>query len=103
MQVVRTVVWIVVTALLVAFVAMNWTKAPVNLWPLEQGYVYVNWPVGLIAIVFFLLGLLPMWLLHRAVRWQMSRRINTLQTSLAPPPVAPAPFAADPLSTADRR
>ena len=83
MNIIRTVVWVVITAILVAFVAMNWDKAPVNVWPIENGYLHFDWPVGFIALVFFGLGLLPMWLLHRALRWRLSRKINTLESSLA--------------------
>ena len=83
MNIIRTLVWVVVTAILVAFVAMNWDKAPVNVWPIENGYLHFDWPVGFIALVFFGLGLLPMWLLHRALRWRLSRKINTLENSLS--------------------
>ena len=90
MQVIRTIIWIVMTIVLVAFVAMNWERAPVNIWPLEAGYLHLEWPVGVIALVFYLLGLLPMWLLHRAGRWRWSRRLSALEnsvraTSMAPP------------------
>jgi uncharacterized integral membrane protein len=62
---------------------MNWDKAPVNFWPIDNGYLHFDWPVGFIALVFFALGLLPMWLLHRAQRWRLTRRISTLESSLA--------------------
>jgi len=92
MQVLRTLVWIVVTAVLVAFVAMNWERAPVNIWPLEVGYLHFEWPVGIIALVFFALGLGPMWLLRRADRWRLNRRIVSLENSVraaaAAPPLA---------------
>lgn len=90
MNIIRTLVWIVITALLVAFIAMNWNKAPVNVWPIETGYLHFDWPVGFIALVFFLLGLLPMWLLHRALRWRLTRRIGALEHSLAQSVVVPA-------------
>ena len=82
MNIIRTVVWVTITAILVAFVAMNWDKAPVNFWPIENGYLHFDWPVGFIALMFFGLGLLPMWLLHRASRWRLARKINTLESSL---------------------
>ena len=97
MQILRTILWIVITAVLVAFVAMNWGRAPVNIWPLDDGYLFFEWPVGVIAILFFLLGMLPMWLLHRAAQWRLHRRIHSLESALraasaAPPvPVAPPP------------
>jgi putative membrane protein len=82
MQVVRTIVWIVITAMLVAFVAMNWEHAPVNFWPLQNGYLRFEWPVGFVALFFFLLGLVPTYLLHRASRWRLGRRIASLENNL---------------------
>lgn len=83
MQIIRTIVWIAITAALVAFMAMNWDQTSVNFWPLENGaYLHLQWPVGLIAVFFFLLGALPMWLLSRAGRWRMNRRMATLENSV---------------------
>ncbi|MCT2400634.1 LapA family protein [Novosphingobium mangrovi (ex Huang et al. 2023)] len=83
MQIIRTVTWIAITAILVAFIAMNWTKVPVNFWPLDDGnYIHFEWPVGIVALVFFLLGMAPVWLYLRAMRWRMSRRIANLENSL---------------------
>lgn len=80
MQVIRTILWVLVTAVLVAFIAMNWTKVPVNIWPLDDGnYVHFEWPVGVLALVFFLLGALPMWVVHRAGKWRLKRRIHSLE------------------------
>lgn len=89
MQIIRTLIWIVVTAVLVAFIAMNWERAPVNIWPLENSYLQFNWPVGVIALVFFVLGLAPMWLIHRASIWRWQRRVSALEHSVRatiPPP-----------------
>jgi len=95
MQVVRNALWVLVTAILVAFIAMNWTKVPVNFWPLQDGnYVHFEWPVGVVALLFFLLGALPMWLLWRANRWQLNRRIQTLENTVrATSVVSPVPTA----------
>ena len=99
MQVIRTIVWVVLTAVLVAFIAMNWDAAPVNFWPLEKGYLHFEWPVGLIALMFFLLGLVPMWLLAKAGRWRLTRRIVALENSVRAteptPPAAPPAIIAD--------
>jgi putative membrane protein len=91
MQIIRTVIWIAITALLVMFIAMNWERAPVNFWPLETGYLHFEWPVGVIALVFFLLGLLPMWLLHRAGKWRLNRRISMLESNVRTAAAAPPP------------
>ena len=92
MQIIRTLIWIMITVVLVAFIAMNWEKAPVNIWPLESGYLYFQWPVGVIALVFFLLGFLPMWLYHRAGKWRWQRRVSALEHSAraaaGAPPIA---------------
>jgi putative membrane protein len=98
MQILRTILWIVITAILVAFIAMNWGRAPVNIWPLEDGYLFFEWPVGIIALVFYLLGVVPVWLLYRAGRWRLLRRISNLENSVraasAVQPTLPANSAA---------
>jgi lipopolysaccharide assembly protein A len=95
MQFIRTTVWVFLAVVLVAFVAINWEAVPVNFWPLADGtYLHFNWPVGFTALVFFFLGLLPMWLLNKAGRWRLNRRINTLENTVRA--VTPAP----PLATA---
>jgi len=92
MRTVRTIFWVLITALLVAFIAMNWHNSDVNIWPQEGGYLHFSWPVGIIAFVFFLLGLTPMWLLHRISRWSMRRKLDSAERALAsvkpsyPPP-----------------
>ena len=82
MQILRTALWVLIAVIVSSFVWMNWHKSPVNLWPLEAGFLHVEWPVGIIALVFFLLGLLPMWLLSKAARWRLHRRITTLDNTL---------------------
>ncbi len=90
MGIIRTVIWIAITAVTVAFMVLNWgERAQVIIWPLENSYLQFDWPVGFIALVFFLLGFLPMWLLHRAGRWRWQRRVSALEHSVrastAPP------------------
>lgn len=105
MQIIRTILWVIVTAMLVAFIAMNWTKVPVNIWPLDGGnYLHFEWPVGIVALLFFALGALPMWVVHRAGRWRLKRRIhsleNTVQSVTTPSAVAhdtPAAIVHDPV------
>ncbi len=104
MQIIRTILWVLITALLVAFIAMNWTKVPVNIWPMDDGnYLHLQWPVGVIALAFFALGAIPMWVVHRAGRWRLERRIhsleNTISATSAPTAVAPADPALAPAPT----
>lgn len=93
MQIIRTLIWIVITAVWVAFLVLNWgEKAQVMFWPLENGYLQFAWPVSFIALVFFLLGFAPMWLYHRAAKWRWQRRFSALEHSVratvASPPLA---------------
>lgn len=83
MQVIRTLLLILITIVIVSFIAINWQSVPLNLWPIENGnYLYVEWPVGLIFIVGILIGFVPMWLLHKGVRWQLNRRIGMMENSV---------------------
>lgn len=93
MQALRTIFLVAMTIVLVAFIAINWETVPVNIWPLADGnYLHVEWPVGFIVLVAFVLGMVPMWLLSRASRWRLNRRIATLENAVAAntpsPPVA---------------
>jgi putative membrane protein len=83
MQIVRTIFWIVVVALIAGFVGYNWgEKVPVKFWPLNDAPAVLDWPVGFIALFFFLLGFGPTWLLARATRWRLQRRINSLEKAI---------------------
>ena len=103
MQVMRTLIWALISAVLVAFIAMNWNEAAVNLWPIdgESKYLHFEWPVGIIALVFFLFGFLPMWVFNRAQVWRMGRRINSLENSLRAAATV-SPVAQEAVPTADR-
>ena len=99
MQIIRTATWVAIAILLSMFVAINWTPVRINFWPNEQdyqGFLHFNWPVGLVAILFFLLGLLPMWLLSKAGKWRLNRRINVLENTVKA--VAPSPAQTPPAS-----
>ena len=100
MQVVRTGIWVLLTAAVVGFVSMNWRDpSEVRLLP-GTAYIF-DWPVGFIALVFFLLGLVPMYAYHRAARWHLRRRVAALEAAarvpvavapvINPPPAEPAP------------
>lgn len=83
MQVIRTILLILITIVVVSFIAINWQAVPLNLWPIENGrYLYVEWPVGLIFIAGIVLGFVPMWLLHKGVRWQLNRRIGIMENTV---------------------
>jgi lipopolysaccharide assembly protein A len=95
MQLIRTLLLLLVTIALVAFIAINWQSVSLNLWPLDSGdYVHFEWPVGFIVLVSMALGFLPMWLLHKGARWRLNRRISLLENSVkSASQSAPAAFA----------
>ncbi len=83
MQLIRTLLLLVITITLVAFIAINWQSVPLNLWPLQDGnYVHFEWPVGFIVLVSIAVGFVPMWLLHKGARWRLNRRITFLENTL---------------------
>lgn len=82
------VLWLLLLAAFAGFIAMNADPARVNFWPLGPGYLHFEWPVGFVALVFFLAGFLPPWLAGRVRRWRLKRRIAALESSIAPTPGA---------------
>ncbi len=113
MQIVRTAVWVIIVAAIMLFSAFNWDPVEVTLW--ENLVLETKVPV--LVIVSFLLGLVPMWLFHRGVKWQLSRRIGSLENAArnaalarhepkpanpapAPPPPPPSPPPAEPAAPA---
>ena len=73
------ILWLVIVAALAAFSAANWQPVELHVW---QGLV-LDTKLPALVIAAFLLGLVPMWLIHRTTRWRLSRRIANLETTLA--------------------
>ena len=90
MQIVRTIVWVLLLFSLLAFSFFNWKPVEVQIW----SNLVLETKLPALVIVSFLLGLVPMWLIHRTSKWRATRRINALETAttrLATPSPAPAP------------
>jgi hypothetical protein len=86
--------------LLVVFAFANWTTVPIKLW----GGLIADINLPLLMLVMFLIGLLPTWLYHHAVRWRLRNRLVIADRTItelraaAMAPSAPPP-AAEPLTT----
>lgn len=77
MQIVRTIIWVLFFVALLAFSFFNWDPVEVTLWE----NLILETKVPALVIVFFLLGLLPMWAYHRSVKWSLNRRIRSLENA----------------------
>ena len=101
MQIVRTIVWVVLLVLLLAFSFFNWRPVEVQIWD----NLVLETKIPALVVVAFLLGLVPMWLIHRGSKWRLQRRIVTLEgvaraNALAATPPPAAPPVSEPLSPA---
>ena len=95
MKIVRTVVWVLLLVALVVFSVNNWNPVEVKIW---EGLV-LETKIPALVVVAFLIGLIPMWLLHRATRWNSERRIASLEnaaraSAMVAPVAAPTPAPA---------
>jgi len=90
MQIIRTIVWVVLLIALLIFSVFNWNPVEVKIW---EGLV-LETKIPALVLISFLIGVVPMWLLHRGTKWHLKRRISSLESAArtaATTPVAPAP------------
>ncbi|MEE4200219.1 MAG: LapA family protein [Erythrobacter sp.] len=78
MQIVRTIIWVMILSGIMLFSFLNWKPVEITLW---DGFI-VETKVPALVILAFLLGLVPMWLYHRSVKWGQNRRIRSLENSI---------------------
>ncbi len=98
MNIVRTIVWVLLLVALLMFSAFNWKPVEVKIW---EGLL-VETKIPALVVIAFLIGLVPMWLVHRASRWNYDRRIASLESAarasaMAHPAPAAAPLPEEPL------
>ena len=74
----RTILWVVIAIAIMLFSILNWNPVEITLW---DG-ILVETKVPALVILAFLLGLFPMWLYHRSVKWGQQRRIRSLENSI---------------------
>ncbi len=85
MQFIKTLFWVILAIILVVFAVNNWSPTSVLIW--EDVRIDTKLPVLVIGA--FLLGFVPLWLIHRTSKWRLNRRIKTLEAAARPTP-APA-------------
>jgi lipopolysaccharide assembly protein A len=89
MQIVRTIAWFALLVVLLTFSFFNWKPVEVQIWD----NLVLETKVPALVVVSFLLGLVPMWLIHRGVKWRLQRRIAGLETAARNVAMAPSPAA----------
>ena len=108
MQIIRTIVWVSLLIALLLFSINNWQDVEIKIW---EGLI-LQTKLPALVVVSFLLGLIPMWLLHKGSRWRLNRRIGVLESNVATanapiavpapafaPAPTPAPISAEPVIT----
>ena len=86
MKIVRTVVWVLLLIGLLIFSVNNWNPVEVKIW---EGLV-LETKIPALVVIAFLIGLVPMWLLHRAARWNFDRRVASLESAARASALMPA-------------
>lgn len=79
MHFLRTAFWVALAVMIVVFSVNNWTPVTVNLW---DG-LRMDTKLPVLVIGAFLLGCLPLWIYHRAMRWRLRRRLDTVERALS--------------------
>lgn len=77
MKIVRTIVWVLLLVALLIFSINNWNSVEVRIW---EGLL-LETKIPALVILSFLIGLVPMWLLHLGTKWRLKRRIASLEAA----------------------
>ena len=86
MQVVRTVIWVLLLVALAIFTYANWIPVSVRIWD----NLLVDTMLPAIVVLSFVIGFVPLWLYHRAAKWQLHRRIAALEAAARTAAAIPA-------------
>ncbi|MFZ2995139.1 lipopolysaccharide assembly protein LapA domain-containing protein [Sphingobium sp.] len=99
MQFLRTAFWVVIAVALAFFCMANYVPVTVRLW----GDMVMETKLPVLLIGAFLLGALPFWVMARATRWRMRRRLDSTERALVAATASAAPTvpAFTPMTTPD--
>ena len=78
MRFLRTVFWAALALVGVTFAWVNWRPVTISLW----SDILVDTPLPMLMLGSFLLGLVPMIVLHRTTRWLLRRRLDMTRREL---------------------
>ena len=77
MSFLKTLFWVIFLVGFTVFAVNNWQPVSMKLW----NGLWLDSKLPAVMGASFLLGFLPLWIWHRTVRYRMSRRIATLESS----------------------
>ena len=89
MHFLRTLFWVMLAVVAVIFSLRNWTPVTIHLW----GGIDADVKLPVMLLAAFAVGLVPMFVIHRATRWRLRRRIDTAERALALAALAPVVVA----------
>jgi len=84
MHFLKTLFWVILAIILVAFAHGNWTPVTIGLW---AGLV-LETKLPLVVLASILIGFLPTYIMLRATRWRMQRRIEAERNATPSDPAA---------------
>ena len=79
MQFLKTLFWVLLAVFIALFGSRNWSDVTLNLW----GDIQVDIKLPVLMVLMFLLGFLPVFLLHRTRLWNLKRRLEAEQRQQA--------------------
>lgn len=85
MQMLRTIFWVITAVVIVLFAMWNWAPVSVKIWPeigTAQG-LRLDTFLPMLILGAYALGAVPVWLVYRASRWNLTRRVENAERQLA--------------------
>jgi uncharacterized integral membrane protein len=79
MQFLKTLFWVLLAVFIALFASRNWSDVSLQLW----GDIQVDIKLPALMVLMFLIGFLPIFLLHRARLWTLKRRLEVEQRQQA--------------------
>lgn len=71
MKFLQILFWVIILVLIIIFSVNNWTPITISIW----GGVLVDTKLPVLIVGSFLIGFLPLYILHRIMKWRLNRKI----------------------------
>jgi lipopolysaccharide assembly protein A len=84
MSFLKTLFWVIFLVGFIVFAVNNWQPVSVRLW----GGLWLDTKLPALIAISFLIGFVPLYILHRTQSFRLRRRIMSLEGSARPAPLA---------------